>query len=98
MTTCQFSLYPLRQPRLGPILDTASAELRAVGLQPEVGSMSTYLEGSDDALFEGLKRAFRAAAGQGDLVLVAIVSNACPMERSDAAVQSSPLGCTDDAS
>lgn len=80
MTTCQFSLYPLRQPDLGPVLDMASAELRAVGLQPEVGTMSTYLEGSDEALFEGLKRAFQAAAGQGAVVLVATVSNACPTE------------------
>ena len=78
MTACQFSLYPMRQPKLGPVLDIASAELRAVGLQPEVGTMSTYLEGSDEALFEGLKRAFRAAAAQGDVVLVVTVSNACP--------------------
>jgi uncharacterized protein YqgV (UPF0045/DUF77 family) len=39
--------------------------------------MSTYIEGEEDAVFEALKRAFRGAAEEGELVLVATVSNAC---------------------
>jgi uncharacterized protein YqgV (UPF0045/DUF77 family) len=78
MLSCQFSLYPLREPRLGPVLDAALAELRDAGLQPVVGTMSTYVEGEEDSVFDGLKRAFLAAAARGDIVLVATVSNACP--------------------
>jgi uncharacterized protein YqgV (UPF0045/DUF77 family) len=78
MAVCQFSPYPLRAPRLSPALDAALEELRAVGLKPKVGTISAYVEGTDEALFEGLKRAFRAAASRGHVVLVATVSNACP--------------------
>jgi uncharacterized protein YqgV (UPF0045/DUF77 family) len=78
MFGCQFSFYPLRQPRVSPALDAALAELRDAGLHPIVGAMSTYIEGDENSVFDGLKRAFRAAAARGDTVLVATVSNACP--------------------
>ncbi len=80
MVACQFSLYPLREPRLGPALDKALAELRAAGLEPEVGTMSTFVEGEGAVVFDGLRRAFEAAAERGGVVLVATVSNACPIE------------------
>jgi len=78
VVACQFSLYPLREPTLSPLLGAALAELRDAGLHPVVGAMSTYIEGDEDSVFDGLKRAFRAAAARGDIVLVATVSNACP--------------------
>jgi uncharacterized protein YqgV (UPF0045/DUF77 family) len=77
MITCQFSLYPLREPNLSPALDRAMEGVRSTGLTPQVGSMSTYIEGDEDAVFEALKRAFRRAAEEGELVLIATVSNAC---------------------
>jgi uncharacterized protein YqgV (UPF0045/DUF77 family) len=77
MITCQFSLYPLREPRLSPALERAMEGVRSTGLTPQVGSMSTYIEGDEDTVFEALKRAFRGAAEEGELVLVATVSNAC---------------------
>lgn len=80
MVACQFSLYPLRESRISPALEGAIAGLRAAGLEPEVGTMSTYVEGEGTAVFDGLRRAFEAAAERGDVVLVATVSNACPIE------------------
>jgi uncharacterized protein YqgV (UPF0045/DUF77 family) len=77
MVTCQFSLYPLREPHLAPALDRAMEGVRSTGLAPQVGTMSTYIEGDEDAVFEALKRAFRRAAEEGELVLMATVSNAC---------------------
>jgi uncharacterized protein YqgV (UPF0045/DUF77 family) len=77
MVTCQFSLYPLREPDLSPVLERALEGVRSTGLTPRVGSMSSYIEGDEDAVFEALKRAFRRAAEEGELVLVATVSNAC---------------------
>ena len=79
MVTCQFSLYPLREPSLSPALERAMEGVRSTGLTPQLGSMSTYIEGDEDTVFEALKRAFRRAAEEGDLVLVATVSNACRM-------------------
>lgn len=80
MVTCQFSLYPLREPRISPVLDGALAEMRAKGLEPEVGGMSTSVVGDETAVFDGLRRAFEAVAKRGDVVLVATISNACPVE------------------
>lgn len=80
MVTCQFSLYPLREPRIGPVLDQALGELEAAGLHPQVGSMSTLVEGDETVVFHGLRRVFEAAARKGSVVLVATVSNACPVE------------------
>lgn len=77
MVTCQFSLYPLREPRLSPALQRAMQGVRSTGLTPQVGSMSTYIEGDEDAIFEALKRAFRGAAEGGELAPVATVSNTC---------------------
>lgn len=78
MVTCQFSLYPLREPQLSPVLDEALAALRQGGLDPEVGTMSTVVEGDESAVFDGLRQAFQAVAKRGDIVLVATVSNTCP--------------------
>jgi uncharacterized protein YqgV (UPF0045/DUF77 family) len=80
MTACQFSLYLLREAHLGPAIEEALETLREMGLSPTVGPMSTYVEGDDDAIFDGLKRAFQALARRDDVVLVATVSNACPVQ------------------
>jgi uncharacterized protein YqgV (UPF0045/DUF77 family) len=80
MITCQFSLYPLHEAHVGPAIDEALDALRQMGLTPTVGAMSTYIEGEDGAVFEALKRAFQSVAHRGHVVLVATVSNACPVE------------------
>ncbi len=77
MVTCQFSLYPLREASLGPALERAMEGIRSVGLTPQVDSMSTYVEGDEDVVFEALRRAFRLSAEEAEVVLVATVSNAC---------------------
>jgi len=41
--------------------------------------MSTSLVGDDAATFAALEEAFRRAAGQGHVVMVATFSNACPV-------------------
>ena len=75
--TCQFSLYPLRTREIGPGLASALAAFEGAGITVETGTMSSYVEGEADNVFEGLRRAFEAAAASGDAVLVATISNAC---------------------
>jgi uncharacterized protein YqgV (UPF0045/DUF77 family) len=77
VVTCQLSLYPLREASLSPALERAVEGVRSAGLVPEVGLMSTYIEGEEDAVFEALRRAFHGAAEDSEVVLVATVSNAC---------------------
>jgi uncharacterized protein YqgV (UPF0045/DUF77 family) len=75
--TAQFSLYPLRTGEIGPAIEAALAAVRASGVSARPGRMSTMLEGTEEQIFAALQAAFRAAAEQGDAVLVATVSNAC---------------------
>jgi uncharacterized protein YqgV (UPF0045/DUF77 family) len=79
MISCQFSLYPLGVQDLGPPIDAAVVELASLGLETEVGPMSTYVTGNSGLIFEGLRRAFDAAVREGHVVMTVTVSNACPI-------------------
>lgn len=74
--TCQFSLYPLGTRRLDPPIAAALDAMRAHGLDPEIGPMSSLVLGPADVVFAALADAF-AAAATGACVLDATISNAC---------------------
>lgn len=75
----QVSVYPLRQPDLGPTIRKAIEAFRGLGLDVRPGSMSTVVVGDSDAVLDGLKAAFQAASGLGDVVMAVSISNACPL-------------------
>jgi uncharacterized protein YqgV (UPF0045/DUF77 family) len=79
MISCQFSLYPLGVENLSPSIDAAIAELRGLGLETDVGAMSTYVSGETETVFQGLRQAFDAAARRGHVVMTVTLSNACPL-------------------
>ncbi|MCZ7526826.1 MAG: thiamine-binding protein [Acidimicrobiia bacterium] len=76
--SAQFAIYPLGQTGIGPAISAAVAAVRGHGLDPDVGSMSTLVVGPSATVFAVLHDAFVAAA-TGGCVLVATVSNACPL-------------------
>lgn len=78
-TSVQVSLYPLRQPHLAPTITTVLDVFRARGLEVRPGTMSTVIVGDADAVFDSLKASFQSAAALGDLVMVASISNCCPV-------------------
>ncbi len=78
MISCQFSLYPLGVEDLSPAIDAAVAELSRLGLETDVGPMSTQVSGAVETVFDGLRRAFEAVAREGPVVMTVTVSNACP--------------------
>jgi uncharacterized protein YqgV (UPF0045/DUF77 family) len=78
--SCQFALYPLRQLRITPVLEEIVHTLDESGVEYEMGSMSTLLAGDEERVFAALRHAFRAAAAHGDAVLIATVSNGCPVK------------------
>ena len=78
----EFSLYPLRTPRLADSIDSFVDHLQRSGLAVEVGAMSSRVEGDSDHVMRALGDAFRAAAGRGDIVLTVKLSNACPSRAS----------------
>lgn len=76
--SCEFSFYPLGAEHLGPGIDAALAVLERRGLTVETGAMSSLVSGPIETVFAALAEAFSVAA-DGGLVLVATVSNACPV-------------------
>ncbi len=79
MISCQFSIYPLGVEDLSPSIEAALGELRSLGLDVEVGPMSTYFVGEADVVFAGLRRAFEVAAREGLVIVNVTLSNACPI-------------------
>lgn len=79
----QLSLYPLRQSHVGATIAGALEIFRARGLDVRPGTMSTVIAGDVDAVFDGLKASFQAAAAAGDVVMVASISNCCPTPVAD---------------
>jgi uncharacterized protein YqgV (UPF0045/DUF77 family) len=77
--SAQVSLYPLGSEDLSPAIDTALSILREHGLNVDPGPMSTLIAGDDETVFAALQAAFQRVAGQGRVVLVVTLSNACPL-------------------
>jgi tRNA-Thr(GGU) m(6)t(6)A37 methyltransferase TsaA len=77
--TAQVSLYPLRQPRLTPAIEAALEIFHQQGLDKTTGSMSTLISGDSSRVFRALQHTFEKVAEEGDTVMVATFSNACPL-------------------
>ena len=75
----QISVYPLRQEHLSPAIDAVREALESMGLQPEIGAMSTIVTGEAKDVFVALHEAFDRAATTGHVVMTVTVSNACPV-------------------
>jgi uncharacterized protein YqgV (UPF0045/DUF77 family) len=88
--SAQISLYPLRQPSIGDVIEHALAVCDRHDVEVIPGPTSTVIRGSADQVFGALRDAFDAAGSHGDAVLVAIVSNACPVEPSTAVRDGAP--------
>jgi uncharacterized protein YqgV (UPF0045/DUF77 family) len=81
IASAQISVYPLRQARLGPAVETVRAALEARGLAPQTGPMSTLVIGDSALLFAALGESFEATASLGEVVMTVAFSNACPVEK-----------------
>ena len=78
--SAQVSLYPLRQPDLGPAIRAAWRIFEEHGLEVERGAMSTVVWGEEEAVMRALREAFDWANAEGEVVMVITLSNACPKE------------------
>ncbi len=74
----ELSLYPLRTGHIGNIISRFAEELRANGIKPETGAMSTVVKGECRMVFTAVERAFEACGDKADIVLIFKASNACP--------------------
>jgi uncharacterized protein YqgV (UPF0045/DUF77 family) len=76
--SAQVSLYPLRQPDLGPAIRATWHIFEEHRLEVERGAMSTVVWGEEEAVMEALREAFHWASKEGEVVMVITLSNACP--------------------
>ena len=74
----QISVYPLRRTSISGVVSRTVDALRVEGAEVRPGAMSTVISGSEDVVFAALRAGYRAATKDGDAVLVATISNACP--------------------
>lgn len=75
----QISLYPLRQMDIIEPINSFIEIFKTHGLETHVGSMSTLVYGDDDKVFRALQEAYKKATEFGEIVVVATLSNACPL-------------------
>lgn len=75
----QISIYPLGRDDLSPAIDGALETFRASGLEVTPGAMSSIVAGDADLLFRALSEVYARLAGEGRVVVVATLSNACPV-------------------
>ena len=76
--SAQVSLYPLRQPDLGPAIRAIWRTFENHEVEVDPGAMSTVVWGEEEAVMDALREAFRGASRQGEVVMVITLSNACP--------------------
>lgn len=79
----QVSLYPLRTERLSGPVEEFCRVLRSHSLHVETGSMSTFITGESEGLFEALREGFEALAQRNEVVIDCKISNACPDRMGD---------------
>jgi uncharacterized protein YqgV (UPF0045/DUF77 family) len=79
----EVSLCPLRTEKLsGPIAEFCQA-LRLPGLYVETRSMSTFVSGESETLFQALREGFEGLAHKTEIVVDLKISNACPARFED---------------
>lgn len=77
----EVSLYPLRSRRLsGPVKEFCQV-LRSRGLHVQTRSMSTFVVGESEELFDALKDGFEVLARGNEVVMDLTISNTCPDTR-----------------
>ena len=76
--TAEISLYPMGTGDASESIDGFVRTLTERGLTVRVGSMSSYVEGKSDVVFDALRDAFGDIAPHHPVVLSVTVSNTCP--------------------
>ncbi len=74
----EISLYPLRTSELSEPIERFCHILTESGCEVTPGTMSTRISGETNILFDSIREAFQAVAGDGEVVMALKISNACP--------------------
>ena len=75
----QFSVYPLRETQLSPVIEKAVSILNSFDLPVEVGSMSSVTYGDSEIVFKAFQKVYEEVALNSHVVIIMTLSNACPV-------------------
>ncbi|KUO58053.1 MAG: hypothetical protein APF84_18700 [Gracilibacter sp. BRH_c7a] len=76
MLCAEVSVYPLKTNNATQIIDGAIQSLTQENLKSKVGSISTHIDGNDDQVWAGIRKAFDEAQKAGEVSMVISISNA----------------------
>lgn len=76
----ELSLYALKTKELATSIESFLQALAQKGISIEPGPMSTIVAGESSAVFQAISKGFEKAAQQQEIVLIAKISNACPLD------------------
>ncbi|MDK2878257.1 MAG: hypothetical protein PWR06_973 [Thermoanaerobacteraceae bacterium] len=76
MLSCEVSLYPMETTNSDQIINQALAALQDQGVTCEVGTMSTYISGSPEQVWQSIKTLYDTASSRAkELSMVVTISN-----------------------
>lgn len=76
----QISIYPLKTDTLSVPVDEFCRDLKNRGLEVETQTMSSFVTGESQIVFDAVRQAFQRLAEKYDVVMDLKVSNACPQQ------------------
>ncbi|MCF8010255.1 MAG: Ykof family thiamine-binding protein [Clostridiales bacterium] len=75
MISAEVSLYPQKTTNASQIINGSLESLQQYGLQTNVGSISTKVQGTEEEVWEGLKTLFDEAQKQSETNMVVTLTN-----------------------
>ncbi|MFZ5643567.1 MAG: YkoF family thiamine/hydroxymethylpyrimidine-binding protein [Bacillota bacterium] len=75
MITAEVSLYPQKTTDASQIISDSIKSINNNGLNIDVGSISTRLQGSEDEVWRGLKTLFDQAGNRSEVNMVVTLTN-----------------------
>lgn len=76
MISCEVSLYPMDSSNSDQIINSSVDSVKNLGLTCNKGILSTFITGSDDKIWQGLKNMFDNAQKNGkEIAMVVTLAN-----------------------
>jgi len=76
LLSCEISLYPMETTNSDQIINQALSSIQHQGVACEVGTMSTFIKGSPEQVWQSIKTLYdTASSGAKELSMVVTISN-----------------------
>ena len=75
MLCAEVSIYPQKTNNASQIITSAIQTLSQEKVEYKVGSLSTHIDGNDEQVWAGIKKAFDEAQNAGEVSMVVTISN-----------------------